>query len=398
MENQSTTCSYPLIGKADIYVLIAFFLMGGIQMTFTPVTWKASLISLAYVAVIIGLMTAIVSPLSVGKRFLKALVLIISTVLAAGLGCAFGLFSVPLATLLVWWNLYRGKSEIRPASEYKKNITALNFAFLAVAVLSLVVFFSLNMYKEEYSIDGLSAIVGYHVYRAQGESDLFSMFSSEIADTIRVYKTLINCLFVLFPVGTTIAIFSISNRVKSHILSIVLIPSYLVLFLGMIALLDESTDTNFVPLFGLFDAGFHFYFILAHIAALLAIARSREVKLLSESQKTVTETAPQEVILEDGIKGNIGVVGFILVILYYILGIVAAIFPEIARVKEIHFTSGLMFLQLVGLLCSIAGRSKTKRHRKLATAGVLMCVIPWAIFILMIPIILNFMYIEQVLG
>jgi hypothetical protein len=161
---------------------------------------------------------------------------------------------------------------------------------------------------------------------------------------------------------------------------------------------EKSKELDVVRLLGFFDTGFHFYFILAHIAALLAIARGREVELLCRSPKTDTETTPQNVVLENGIKGNIGVVGFILAVLYYILFIVAIIFSEYISDEAVGFVFLLFFvLQIVALVCSIMGRDKKKRHRTLATAGVILGVIPWVIFFIIEVLSFNIDYIQKVI-
>jgi hypothetical protein len=284
MENYSTTCNSSLLQKTDIYVIIAFFLFGGIKMTFIPAEFKAALCSTVYLSIVVSAIVAILSPVSVEKRLLKAIAMIFLTTLGAVLGGSLCIFSVPLSVGLITKCLYSGNPKTYPVEEHEKNMALLNIAYLIVAVLSLIVVAGVAMYHDmEYYGNGLDWIAGYFVTKNY-DGDLLSLFSSDTENKIQLFRDFIVSLFILMPIATTIASFLVSKRNDSPIYIFPVIPSYFVLFLAFIMTINSRSNFWFMNLFGL---GFHQYFILSHVAALIAIARNREVKLLHLQEERI---------------------------------------------------------------------------------------------------------------
>jgi hypothetical protein len=389
MENCSAPCNCSFLQKTDIYVIIAFFLFGGIQMTFDPQDLQATLCSTVCLSVIVSVMFAILSPLSTGKRFLKALVLTALTILGAVLGGSLCLCSLPLTLALITWNLYRENpdADTRSVQEHEQNIKSLNIAYLIVAVLCLIVFAGVQMFKEMDWGNGLDLIAAYVWKEIYGGT-----FDNDTESQIRFCKDLIVILPILALIVTPLLSFQLPNRKKSYIYIFSLAPSYLIAYIAWSMTKEKDSHVMFMDLFAL---GSHFYFILSHVAALIAIARDREVKLLQLQEGNLTstksESALSKAILNKVFKnGDCGITGFILVIAPYLvttilccLGILD-IQPSSSLIMAFGVLSEL--LTIFGLFCCVICVRKKERHRKFALAGIIIVAIPVLISVMLLTI------------
>jgi hypothetical protein len=157
-----------------------------------------------------------------------------------------------------------------------------------------------------------------------------------------------------------------------------------------VMLMDLFTLGSHVKLMDLFALGAHLYFILSHVAALIAIARDREVKLLQLQEGNLTstksESALSKAILNKVFKnGDCGITGFILVIAS---NLVATILVDIQPSSTLitAFCVLCELLTIFGLFCCIICVRKKGRHRKFALAGIIIVAIPLLISIMLLNI------------
>jgi hypothetical protein len=383
MENYSIPFNCSFLEKTEIYVIIAFFLFGGIQMTFAPQGLQATLCATACLSVIVSVMFAILSPLSTGKRLQKAFALMGLTILGAVLGGSLCLLSLPLTLVLITWNLYRENpdSDTCSVQEHEQNIKSLNIAYLIVAVLCFIVFAGVQMFQEVNWGNGLDLIAAYVWKEIHGGT-----WDNDTESQMRFYKALIVLLSILAVIVTPLASFQFSNRKKSNFYILSLLPSYVIVFLASSMTEERGSRVEFMELFAL---GSHLYFILSHISALIAIARDREVKLLllQEGGLTKAESVIEPSEDNTGVlkKDNYGITGFILAVIY----LVVVTIVSCSEFFDIHVSSlmvdwimvifalGVIFAPL-GVFDCMKGARKDGRHRKLALVGLII----WSVLVL----------------
>jgi hypothetical protein len=243
------------------------------------------------------------------------------------------------------------------------------------------------MFKEMAWGDGLDWIAAYIWNEIHGGT-----FDGDTVSQIRYYKGLIVLFSILVLIITPLAFFQLPNRKKSYIYIFSLAPSYLIAYIAWSMTMEKGSHVKLMDLFAL---GSHLFFILSHVAALIAIARNREVKLLQLQEggltSTKSESALGKAILNKVFKnGDCGIMGFILVIAPYLvttilccLGILD-IQPSSSLIMAFGVLSEL--LTIFGLFCCVICVRKKERHRKFALAGIIIVAIPVLISVMLLNI------------
>jgi hypothetical protein len=197
---------------------------------------------------------------------------------------------MPITLAIILWIIRWETPEPHTAEEHKQNIVALNVAYLVVSIMLLYVLFRTPMFKaseiagwiSSFSKDGeLSVLekIGYGVascvapvaYKLSGSFD-------ELEFLTKSMSVVITFLFVIIPVFTTILTFTFSKKRSVDALTIILIPPYVILGLVVIDSLIMETEVHDVAI--VLDNGFHIYFVMSHVAAIIALCRSKQSKLL----------------------------------------------------------------------------------------------------------------------